>query len=94
MLECSSCCCGIHCVAQAALEPRILISVSQVLGSQHMLPHLVYHVMFLCYRELDSPCPAVWTRLALNSEISCLCLQSAGIKGVYHHAQPEFDIFI
>jgi hypothetical protein len=27
----------------------------------------------------------LYTRLVLNSEICCLCLPSAGIKGIHHH---------
>lgn len=38
----------------------------------------------------------MWTRLAQNTEqrfSPCLCLQSAGVKGVHHHtpAQDGFD---
>jgi hypothetical protein len=43
--------------------------------------------------SLYSPgCPEVpmQSRLASNSEICCLCLPSAGIKGVCHYRPPPF----
>ena len=43
---------------------------------------------FLCVALVPVLEPTLWTRLALNSQRTiCLCLPSAGIKGLYHHRQ-------
>ena len=45
-------------------------------------------------RDRVSLCSVV-NRLASNSQNStCLCLPSAGIKGVRHHHRAKFEIFI
>lgn len=35
----------------------------------------------------------LYMKLALNSEISCLCLSSPGIKGLFHHSLAEILVF-
>jgi hypothetical protein len=63
-----------------------------LLSLSHLFSLLAGFLNFFIFSERVSLCSlallelALWTRLALNSEIfACLCLQSAGIKGVHHH---------
>jgi hypothetical protein len=49
---------------------------------------LLFETGFLCIARLSwsSLCRLCWPR---TQKSACLCLSSAGIKGVHHHAQPH-----
>jgi hypothetical protein len=64
-----------------AIYRNVYVHVSMLCVCLYTRVHTHTHMIFLLRQDLS-----MYLGLASNLRSSCLCLQSAGIIGMYHHA--------